>query len=279
MRDGGWTHWVKWQCGWGGPLKRCVATCLCVRTRSCRRGLPCRCSRGTRSCWSSTTRRFYSNNLNHWSPFCCLFYELIIIVIFCCRCEMSLEGILAEFEQLRQESERALQGKEVPVTSLGDVAILDVDVSAVPPAPQLRCSGLGVELELVGLSQSSPDRPLRGLAVQVEAARLSQDDELERRSAKLEEIKVTPKLSALVVRKCVVRHCCLCVQGELGKYGRARLKLRREVGSLMLEVSRRQSTLAAMAEEGGHLQEGRLPDLGCMRGPYIAHYPATPEAS
>ena len=165
---------------------------------------------------------------------------------------MSLEGLLAEFEQLRQrESGRTLQGQEAP--PLGDV-----DVPAPPPAPQLQCSGL--DLAMVGLSQSSPDRPLRGLAVQVEAARLSHDDELARRSAKLEVVQVRPLCARVLARslggRTVTLHRWLGVQGELEEYGRARLKLRRDVSSLVVEVARHQSRLAAMAAECGQLQEG-----------------------
>ena len=50
----------------------------------------------------------------------------------------------------------------------------------------------------------------------------------------------------------------MCWQDELEGYGRDKLKLRREVDSLLLEVSRRQSTLSSMAAERGQLQEGGL---------------------
>ena len=50
----------------------------------------------------------------------------------------------------------------------------------------------------------------------------------------------------------------MCWQDELEGCGRDKLKLRREVDSLLLEVSRRQSTLSSMAAERGQLQEGGL---------------------
>ena len=50
----------------------------------------------------------------------------------------------------------------------------------------------------------------------------------------------------------------MCWRGELEGYGRDKVKPHREVDSLLLEVSRRQSTLSSMAAEGGQLQEGGL---------------------
>ena len=97
---------------------------------------------------------------------------------------MSLEEILAQFEQLRQETGRALQGQAVP--SPGPLSVLG---SVDNPAAPLE---LGLELADQLSQPSSPGRPLRGLAVQVEAARLSHEDELAWRSAKLEELKVAP---------------------------------------------------------------------------------------
>ena len=58
----------------------------------------------------------------------------------------------------------------------------------------------------------------------------------------------------------------MCWQSELEEYGHEKLKLRREVDSLLLEVSRRQSTLSSMAAERGQLQEGGLfVGTRCMR--------------
>ena len=166
--------------------------------------LPYRCLRDTPFSWSSTTRHFYSNNHEYsYRAICLLVVQLCWKINYCCHLlspsGMSLEEVLAEFQQLRRgrgQGERALLGQNVLVPSLGDAAALGVDCPAGPsslellPSPPLCGVELGAELELAGLCPSSPDWQLRGLAVQVEAARLSQDDQLQRRSAKLEKIKV-----------------------------------------------------------------------------------------
>ena len=98
---------------------------------------------------------------------------------------MSSKELLAQLNQLRQETGRAVQGQAVP--SPGPLSVLgSVDTSAAPLEP-----GWSWRTSYPSASSSS-GRPLRGLAVQVEAARLSHEDELARRSAKLEMLKVAP---------------------------------------------------------------------------------------
>ena len=69
-------HWAVWQSSWDGLLKRWAGGHVGGWVGADGwYDLPHRCSRDTLSFWSSTTRHFYSNNLEfnyRWSPFCLL---------------------------------------------------------------------------------------------------------------------------------------------------------------------------------------------------------------